>query len=79
MVSFIPLNQTVWSAESCLHSSRDVFGQKLLLAILEVRPWAWRYGRMVNSYPLVMTNIAIENGPIEIVYLPKLKLVIFSI
>ena len=31
---------------------------------------------MVNSYPLVMTNIAIENGPF-IVDLPMKKMVIF--
>ena len=32
-----------------------------------------------KQYPLVMSKIAIENGPVEIVHLPIKKMVIFSI
>ena len=30
-----------------------------------------------HSYPLVMTNVAIENGPVEIVDFPMKSMVIF--
>ena len=47
---------------------------------MDVYKARWRHGSgNGENYPLVMSNVAIENGPVEIVDLPSYKMVDLSI